>query len=352
MVTTKPTIRLAGSAPNLATGGVPRPTILQFAEPDCVLKLLEILRDPQWQTILPRRHASERSPTRRLRLYQPVHRLFHVVLVDAACTGPGEPRLDPKRVEKAGLVIRRVKNNAVQAWMRRGETVLGWRDLPEDAAAGQTDYDPDPDIRTRRALGANRALLSKTSRPDPLEGLRESIHPLFAAPPDVCSLRGKTFFYGMLTPTSDEAIPGASTPPFDEAFVKTRIPEKLQSVSANAESTTLSRQESWTFSGSWNAKRGLLQDPRKEPRCWQPWRASPQRRDRPERPSALWWKKLTAKWTARGREGFGRCRPVGRFFQKARPQRCAEPSSMRSKPAGASRPLGNGGSMGKGPLTS
>uniref|UniRef100_A0A832A8H8 Uncharacterized protein n=1 Tax=Desulfacinum infernum TaxID=35837 RepID=A0A832A8H8_9BACT len=243
MVTAKPTIRLAGSAAVGALETAPRPTILQFAEPDCVLTLLDILRHPEWKTALSNKVAAERTSEKRLRLYQPVHRLFHLVLVDAACTRPGEPRLDPKRVEKAGFVIRRVRKSALQGWMRQGETVLGWKDLPEDVTAAHRDDDPDPEIRRQRSLGKNRGLLARTSHPDPLQGLSESVHPLFAAPPDVCSARGKTFYYGMLPLTSDDMAPQASSPPFDDAFLQNRIPKGFVAAAAQSGPTALSRQD-------------------------------------------------------------------------------------------------------------
>ncbi len=41
-------------------------------------------------------------------LYQPVARVVHVAMVQLACESVGYPRLDPKRVLSAGLVIRRV----------------------------------------------------------------------------------------------------------------------------------------------------------------------------------------------------------------------------------------------------
>lgn len=45
---------------------------------------------------------------RHLRLQQPVHRTFTLALVEAACDVTGAPRLDPARIESAGLVVRRV----------------------------------------------------------------------------------------------------------------------------------------------------------------------------------------------------------------------------------------------------
>ena len=43
-----------------------------------------------------------------LKLFRPVHRTFHVALVEVSCDIVGQPRLDPARIESAGLVIRRI----------------------------------------------------------------------------------------------------------------------------------------------------------------------------------------------------------------------------------------------------
>ncbi len=51
-----------------------------------------------------RANASGRPGT----LYQPVARVIHVAMAQLACESVGYPRLDPKRVLSAGLVIRRV----------------------------------------------------------------------------------------------------------------------------------------------------------------------------------------------------------------------------------------------------
>ncbi len=47
------------------------------------------------------------SRTAPVTLYQPVHRIVHVAMVQLNCDTLNRPRLDPLRVESAGVVIRR-----------------------------------------------------------------------------------------------------------------------------------------------------------------------------------------------------------------------------------------------------
>jgi hypothetical protein len=42
-----------------------------------------------------------------LRLFQPVHRIFNLAMLEVTCDCYGQPRLDPQRIESAGLVVRR-----------------------------------------------------------------------------------------------------------------------------------------------------------------------------------------------------------------------------------------------------
>ncbi|SHE82258.1 hypothetical protein SAMN02745206_00902 [Desulfacinum infernum DSM 9756] len=243
MVGIQHTIRIAGPPVAARAPVDPRPLILQYGEADCIPRLLETLRREDPGEDLARATADSRTEEKVLRLFQPVHRVFHVVLVHAACTQPGEPRLDPDRVEKAGVVVRRVTNGRVQGWMRRKESPVGWVDLPQDAARGESSYDPDPLVRKERLLGANLRLLSKAPPADLLEEREEVFLPLFAAPPDVCRIQKKTFFYGILTLTSDEAAPGPGAAPFNDALLAERIPRLLKAGDGKEAATRTTAEE-------------------------------------------------------------------------------------------------------------
>src|SRR5262245_28502536 len=106
-----------------------------------------------------------------VRLYRPSHRTFHLVLVAPECVVPGLPRVDPRRIESAGLVVRRLRAGSVQAWRVGADGRTGWADLP----AAERDVDPET-----------------------APGGSESITKLFAAPPDTCRAAGATIYYALL----------------------------------------------------------------------------------------------------------------------------------------------------------
>lgn len=164
------------------------------------------------------RLAAERS--RVLKLFQPIQRQFHLAVIEAHCLTPGNPRLDPEKVDSAGLVIRRLRRDAKgaevkQGWMRAGEHLRGWARVEADAAG--TRYDPEVVRRLARPATGQPvldrevvALLGEAE--DAL--LSEHVVPMFLAPPDVCRDAGCTFFYGLVPTTSSERAEGGA-PAFD-----------------------------------------------------------------------------------------------------------------------------------------
>ncbi|GAB4275702.1 MAG: hypothetical protein Kow0092_31350 [Deferrisomatales bacterium] len=225
-----------------AAGGDPdrlAPTILQLAEQDFVGRLLEDLATAEGRGRLRGAVAGERTEAGGLRLYQPVHRVFHAVLLDASCARPGTPRLDPGRIVGSGLVVRRLgPGGAQEAWMRREGRVVGWRPaaaLGGEIRGAQTDpaYDPDPELRRARRLGCNAAALRHLEAGAGGEEarLREDTSSLFAAPAALCREAGRTFLYGLLPLASAERVeeegPGAP-PPFDRRTLRERMPPLLR----------------------------------------------------------------------------------------------------------------------------
>ena len=112
-------------------------------------------------------------------LFQPVQRMMHVAMVQIACNSLGYPRLDPKRVASAGIVIRRLSGDHKQAWMRSPNGLFRWINL--------TSETPSAKIPIRRcALLIHRARQSWTSCSAALRlttALTESSTPAFVAPP-------------------------------------------------------------------------------------------------------------------------------------------------------------------------
>jgi hypothetical protein len=128
------------------------PALLAFDEADFLRALDELLLSAPW----PARGWSQSVANRALssgsvRLFQPIHRRFNLALIDAHCLAIGEPRLDPRRVAGAGLVVRRFVGperasaedlaNARnwQGWLGSESDAQGWVAKPEVAqATGRT----------------------------------------------------------------------------------------------------------------------------------------------------------------------------------------------------------------------
>ena len=177
-----------------AAGATTRPTILELREQDFISVLLADLQKNGGTGLKVKQGGKEK-----MRLFQPVHRVFHPVLLEACCSRPGEPRLDPARIITAGAVIRRrLADGTVQGWMKKDGEILGWKTI--DRAK---EYDPAPEIRQLRCLGKNRVVLEKLDSADS-EQWQESFTTFFVAPPETCAKWGRTFIYGLLPLTSSE----------------------------------------------------------------------------------------------------------------------------------------------------
>ncbi len=160
-----------------------------------------------------------------LKLFQPIQRQFHLAVMEARCDTPGEPRIDPQRVDGAGLVIRRLARDAggrelKQGWMRSGDSLRGWARVSAaaDGAASGNRHDPAA-LRRLDRPGTGQPVLDDEVRlllaaqEDAL--LDEAVVPMFLAPPDVCAAAGATLFYGLVPTTSSEKAEGGA-PRFDE----------------------------------------------------------------------------------------------------------------------------------------
>ncbi|MCB1913233.1 MAG: hypothetical protein KDG53_15315, partial [Rhodocyclaceae bacterium] len=160
-----------------------------------------------------------------LKLFQPIQRQFNLAVMEARCDTPGEPRIDPQRVEGAGMVIRRLVRDAQgreqkQGWMRVGESLKGWARIgvAADGASSGNRHDPEA-LRRLARPGTGQPVLDRevtallAAQDDAL--LNESVVPMFVAPPDVCKAAGATLFYGLVPTTSSEKAEGGA-PQFDE----------------------------------------------------------------------------------------------------------------------------------------
>jgi hypothetical protein len=169
-------------------------------------------------------------PSSTLTLYQPVTRVLHLGLVQLACESPGYPRLDPKRVLSAGLVIRQAPlaggaPATAWPWMKNSNGQSAW--VQRDPS--QADDDPDPTKRPllqsgQPALDQMLAALTLAS------AMTESTTPAFVAAPDVCNAAKRTLVYALIPTASNEA--STQRPPsvaqLDTSTLKAILPTPLK----------------------------------------------------------------------------------------------------------------------------
>lgn len=186
-------------APRDMSGGL-QPAILQRNDDGFVEATLDDLASSDGRRGLEGLRA--RSSRGALRLYQPIQRIFHLAVLEAWCDAPGTPRLDPREVLGAGLVLRRVRGTRREGWMRSNGRLRGWLALDR---IGGADADPKAEARLQRRLtgvaGLDRQLAAQAGADDRLE---EAVIPLYLAPPAVCQAAGKTLFYGVVPTVSNE----------------------------------------------------------------------------------------------------------------------------------------------------
>ena len=199
---------LIGAPRDMQTGN--RPAILQRSDDDFIAATLDELRSSPGRVALAARRARATDTQGTLKLFQPIQRQFHVALLEAWCDTPGAPRVDPKRIDSSGFVVRRVGiSGQPEGWMRSNGQARGWVPL---SRVGGAIGDPLSQHRLQRQLTGvadiDRQLTGiRLAQSDNL--LDEHTVPLFVAPPDVCSDAAKTVFYGIVPTVSGEVSAAA-----------------------------------------------------------------------------------------------------------------------------------------------
>jgi hypothetical protein len=183
------------------------PLIVERRDQDFVAGLLADLSEPGSRAALPASAPQRHGGVPRL--LQPVQRVFNLLVLEAWCDEPGQPRVNPESIESAGIVVRRLAGNTKQAWLKAGTRSFGWESVDED-------LDPECDRRApavslgapvlnekapsqQRVRTAGSARLAASKRP-----VNEEIVPLFVVPPKVCAAAGKTLLFGHLPVIADE----------------------------------------------------------------------------------------------------------------------------------------------------
>jgi hypothetical protein len=223
------------------TGGPPlnKPVVLQMNRedfPNAFLRDLSAMGTPG-QTSLSSAQLVAAGASVPGTLYQPVSRVIHVAMAQLACESVGYPRLDPKRVLSAGLVIRRVPRTggvselskppeAAWPWMKDANGQFGWMKSP---ASWTPENDPDPAQRPQLQSGQpalNQLLAAKALS----TALTEVSTPAFVAAPDVCNAAGRTLVYALVPTASSEASTrqAPSVPRVDNASMLQILPVLLK----------------------------------------------------------------------------------------------------------------------------
>jgi hypothetical protein len=212
------TFDTSSGGPRLSTEG--RPALVERTDEDFLEALLTELRTPEGCKRLARTVRNAGAPDRGLKLFQPVHRTFTLVLVDAACKTFGEPRLDAAKIESAGLVVRRMGARAdeVEGWMHVNGEVRGWVPL---RGVKDRDRDPDPERRGDPYRAGhphiNTHLVRALGAPEPYQ---ESVTRLYPAPPEVCAALGRTVLYGLVPLASSELVSQQEAPRYGEDEIR------------------------------------------------------------------------------------------------------------------------------------
>ncbi|MEE4190023.1 MAG: hypothetical protein V2I66_00505 [Halieaceae bacterium] len=219
-------ISLNGAFPGAGNSERLRPTVLELKDQAFLERMFSQLGSSEGRMDLRSQQAATRRDDGTLRLYQPVHRLFNVTLLDISCQQFGMPRLDPAQILSSGVVVRRVGKHGLEGWMHENGSVAGWKPLP----AAMDDYDVEPALRQQRRLGSNHRVLKRRAEYDAAGDFQEQSTSLFVAPPEVADGSGRTYVYGMVPLTSTERIENAPAPaaPFDRDDVLTRLPPLLR----------------------------------------------------------------------------------------------------------------------------
>ena len=189
-------------------GGDARAIIATISAQLAVPALFDDLKAADWHKRIAALRRARSGDDGVLELAQPLHRRFQFALFEAICVRPGSPRLDPARIESAGLVVRRRKGSARLGWFKTDRAIAGWQPVHD------RNRDPDP-ARAAAAHQANAALRNLiAAQREAAQPPAETVHTLFTAPPEVCKALGKTVLFASIPIVSAE-VSDEPPPPID-----------------------------------------------------------------------------------------------------------------------------------------
>ena len=229
---------VAVSGVSLAGVAQSKPVLLQINDddfPKSFLQDLSTMPSPAASAIPAKTRRTIQLPTAPaipVTLFQPVQRVTHLALLQLTCESVGHPRLDPKRVESAGLVIRRVplsngSNNLsglASPWTRDANNLFSW------VLANPNHDDDDPDPARRPLLQSGQPALDQILAVQTRASARTEIYtPAFVAAPEVCNAAQRTLVYAVIPTASSETssqLPPA--PQYDQSTVVKALPTLLK----------------------------------------------------------------------------------------------------------------------------
>lgn len=179
-------------------GGDGAAMIVTASEADFIGAVLDDLAAPDASTRIAARRGRRRGADGVLELHLPMHRRFHLVLLEACCRRPGYPRLDPAKLVGMGLVLRQAGQPGWLGWMKDSSRRKGWLGIPADT------LDPDPALRPLPRSTAARQVAALIAARRGEAAFSEETVPLFVAPPDLCAKLGCTVLYGLVPVASAE----------------------------------------------------------------------------------------------------------------------------------------------------
>ncbi len=205
------------------------PLIVKRVDEDFINGIMRDAASPHLSKLLATR-ATDMDKAGTLRLFQPVHRVFNLVVVEALCATPGEPRLAREKITSAGAVIRRVRSSPGsgpfgEGWMVGADGPVGWRRIN---SASESHLDPDPELRHLPDQGnaaINRLVHDVVKKTE----YGEEVVTLFVAPDEVCAATGKTLLFGLVPTASDET--GEALPvedPYNDSEIDNMLPRFLR----------------------------------------------------------------------------------------------------------------------------
>lgn len=259
MVVEHPVVLRGLTLSGLASGAAGGPTLVARTDQDFIAAILDELSGERAGQSVSQHLIRGGGAPHQLKLLQPVHKTFNVALLEVACDVAGQPRLDPEKIESAGLVIRRVGRSGAgtrgrqgarverpEAWMQAGRSFRGWvrlrtpREVDRDTDAARRPADlraGHPEI--------DRHLALVHGAPEPLA---ESVAPLFVAPPAVAAATKRTVLYGLVPVASTEVSEAPEAPPsYPIDVVRGHVPQYLRA----STSTTAVPKANAVLDASW-----------------------------------------------------------------------------------------------------